>query len=174
MGDILHKRVYLFSRKRSLNHIVTQFTQFMLAHFCHPSKKQIMSLYKKNTFVLTERELIKVGFMIVLSVFLFGLTGLFIILFLQWITRQSYAADVVDKHGISQVSASRLGGSAVFACSLGLLILGNFSIPIDVSNGPLGVHVWGWVGAVSCAALGLTEDLLISDLVRDFEFSPKS
>ena len=48
-----------------------------------------------------------------LAVIFFGLTGLIIMLCFQWIPLQSYAADVADKYGISQVDASRLGGAAI-------------------------------------------------------------
>ena len=68
----------------------------------------------KPLFVLTERDLAKLSVMMLLSVILFGLSGLVIMIFLQWITRQSYAQDSIDKHGISRVSASRLGGAAIF------------------------------------------------------------
>jgi hypothetical protein len=49
-----------------------------------------------------------------LAVVFFGLTGLIIMLCFQWIRLQRYAADVADKHGIFQVDASRLGGTAIF------------------------------------------------------------
>ena len=61
----------------------------------------------KNLFVLTDKDLVKLSVMILLAVVFFGLSGLIIMIFLQWITRQSYAVDAVDKHGISQISASR-------------------------------------------------------------------
>ena len=127
----------------------------------------------KNIFVLTEGELIKVGTMTVLASLLFGMTGLAIMIFLQWITRQTYAADVVDKHGISHVSASRLGGAAVFVSSLCMLIIGSFSMSFDSSYGPLGIHLFGWVGALSCAALGLVEDLYNDRLSPRFRLLSK-
>ena len=65
----------------------------------------------KPLFVLTERDLAKLSVMMLLAVIFFGLAGLMIMTLLQWITRQSYAQDAIDKHGISRVSASRLGGA---------------------------------------------------------------
>ena len=59
--------------------------------------------------------------MLLLATIFFGLTGLVIMLFLQWITRQSYAQESVDKHGISQLSASRMGGVAIIVTTLALL-----------------------------------------------------
>ena len=54
----------------------------------------------KPLFVLTERDLAKLSVMMLLAVVFFGLSGLVIMILLQWITRQSYAQDAVDKHGI--------------------------------------------------------------------------
>ena len=51
--------------------------------------------------------------MLLIATAAFGLSGLVIILMMQWMTLQSYAADSTDKHGISEVRASRLGGVAV-------------------------------------------------------------
>ena len=69
----------------------------------------------KSIFVLTEKDLVKLSVMMLLAVIFFGLTGLIIMLCFQWMTLQSYAADSADKHGISQVSASRLGGAVIFS-----------------------------------------------------------
>ena len=66
-----------------------------------------------NLFVLSEKDLIKLSVMMLLATIAFGLTGLVMMIILQWMTRQNYAKDSVDKHGISSVSASRLGGAAV-------------------------------------------------------------
>ena len=63
-----------------------------------------------NLFVLTGKDLVKLSVMLLLGTIFFGLAGLVIMLFFQWITRQSYAQESVDKHGISQLSASRMGG----------------------------------------------------------------
>ncbi|MCS5594031.1 MAG: hypothetical protein NZ730_05770 [Porticoccaceae bacterium] len=71
-----------------------------------------------NLFVLTEKDLVKLSSMMLLAAIFFGLSGLVMMIILQWITRQSYAKDNVDKHGISQVSASRLGGCGCHALHL--------------------------------------------------------
>ena len=114
----------------------------------------------KPLFVLTERDLVKLSVMMLLAVIFFGLSGLMIMIFLQWITRQSYAQDAVDKHGISRVSASRLGGAAIFASWLGLLVAGYFSDYFgDASGGPAGPYWVDWLAVGCCALLGLAEDL---------------
>ena len=114
----------------------------------------------KPLFVLTERDLAKLSVMMLLAVIFFGLSGLMIMIFLQWITRQSYAQDAVDKHGISRVSASRLGGAAIFASWLGLLVAGYFSDYFgDASGGPAGPYWIDWFAVGCCALLGLVEDL---------------
>ena len=114
----------------------------------------------KPLFVLTERDLAKLSVMMLLAVIFFGLSGLMIMILLQWITRQSYAHDAVDKHGISRVSASRLGGAAIFASWLGLLVAGYFSDYFgDASGGPSGPYWIDWLAVGCCALLGLVEDL---------------
>ena len=76
-----------------------------------------------NFFVLSEKDLIKLSVMMLLATIVFGLTGLVFMIILQWMTRQNYAKDSVDKHGISSVSASRLGGAAVALGSVILLVV---------------------------------------------------
>ncbi|MBT5797553.1 MAG: hypothetical protein HOI09_09235 [Porticoccaceae bacterium] len=60
----------------------------------------------KNIFVLTGKDLLKLSAMILLVTIFFGLTGLVTMIILQWFTRQRYAQDSVDKHGISKNSLS--------------------------------------------------------------------
>jgi len=113
----------------------------------------------KNLFVLTEKDLIKLSAMLLLAVIFFGLTGLVMMLILQLLTRQSYAHESVDKHGISQVSASRMGGAAVAVMTFGLLVMGAYSGKIDLELGPLGVDKFVWITVIFCMGLGLVEDL---------------
>ena len=103
-----------------------------------------------------------------LAVIFFGLTGLLVMLLFQWITLQSYAADAADKHGISQVSASRLGGAAIFISWVGLMLAGYYNGYMgDKSGGPAGPYWVDWVAVGCCAILGLVED------VRNNILSPK-
>ena len=114
----------------------------------------------KPLFVLTERDLAKLSVMMLLAVIFFGLSGLVIMILLQWITRQSYAQDAVDKHGISKVSASRLGGAAIFASWLGLLLAGYWSDYFgDAFGGSVGPYWIDWIAVGCCGFLGLAEDL---------------
>jgi UDP-N-acetylmuramyl pentapeptide phosphotransferase/UDP-N-acetylglucosamine-1-phosphate transferase len=114
----------------------------------------------KSLFVLTEKDLVKLSVILLLAVIFYGLTGLIIMLCFQWITLQSYAADAADKHGISQVSASRLGGLAIFISWLGLMLAGYYNGYLGgKSGGPAGPYWVDWFAVGCCAVLGLAEDL---------------
>ena len=113
----------------------------------------------KNFFVLTGKDLVKLSVMLLLATIFFGLTGLVIMLFLQWITRQRYAQESVDKHGISQLSASRMGGVAIIVTTLALLAYGVYSGAFELWQGPLGVEGFVWLAVIACMGLGLVEDL---------------
>jgi UDP-N-acetylmuramyl pentapeptide phosphotransferase/UDP-N-acetylglucosamine-1-phosphate transferase len=114
----------------------------------------------KSLFVLTEKDLVKLAVILLLAVIFYGLTGLIIMLCFQWITLQSYAADAADKHGISQVSASRLGGLAIFISWLGLMLAGYYNGYLGgKSGGPAGPYWIDWFAVGCCAVLGLAEDL---------------
>ncbi len=114
----------------------------------------------KSLFILTEKDLVKLSVIMLLAVIFYGLTGLIIMLFFQWITLQSYAADAADKHGISQVSASRLGGLAIFISWLGLMLAGYYNGYLGgKSGGPAGPYWIDWFAVGCCAVLGLAEDL---------------
>ena len=114
----------------------------------------------KSLFILTEKDLVKLAVILLLAVIFYGLTGLIIMLCFQWITLQSYAADAADKHGISQVSASRLGGLAIFISWLGLMLAGYYNGYLGgKSGGPAGPYWIDWFAVGCCAGLGLAEDL---------------
>jgi len=114
----------------------------------------------KSLFILTAKDLVKLSVIMLLAVIFYGLTGLIIMLFFQWITLQSYAADAADKHGISQVSASRLGGLAIFISWLGLMLAGYYNGYLGgKSGGPAGPYWIDWFAVGCCAVLGLAEDL---------------
>ena len=114
----------------------------------------------KSLFILTEKDLVKLAVILLLAVIFYGLTGLIIMLCFQWITLQSYAADAADKHGISQVSASRLGGLAIFISWLGLMLAGYHNGYLGgKSGGPAGPYWIDWFAVGCCAVLGLAEDL---------------
>jgi UDP-GlcNAc:undecaprenyl-phosphate GlcNAc-1-phosphate transferase len=112
-----------------------------------------------NLFVLSEKDLIKLAIMMLLAAIGFGLPGLVMMIILQWMTRQSYAKDSVDKHGISSVSASRLGGAAVAVCTVILLVIGGFTGLSDTDLAPRGLQLIAWFAVLICLGLGLVEDL---------------
>jgi UDP-GlcNAc:undecaprenyl-phosphate GlcNAc-1-phosphate transferase len=122
-----------------------------------------------SLFLLTKHELYKLTVMLLIATAAFGLSGLVIILMMQWMTLQSYAAESTDKHGISEVKASRLGGVAVAIAVLVsmafLLFSGHRGI---ISNAPLGLYWPLWLGAFGCFFLGLLEDL------RNGSLSPRA
>jgi len=110
-------------------------------------------------FVLSERELGQLFIMLVLAALLFGVSGLVGMLVMQWVTRQRYAKDSMDKHGISRIDASRLGGVVILGLTLCFLFI-RFVVGHQFSEvGPLGVHLWGWVAFLLSSCLGLIEDI---------------
>ena len=122
-----------------------------------------------KSFVLSSRELSKLAIMALLATAAFGLSGLIMILIMQLMTMQSYAVDSVNKHGISQVQSSRLGGVAVATgvlVSMAFLLLSGYRG--GNINAPLGMYWPLWLGAFGCFFLGLLEDL------RNNSLSPRS
>ena len=111
-----------------------------------------------KAFKFTGRDLFKFAIMTVMATLLFGLPGLIMLLLLQWITSQSYAIESADKHGISTVGASRLGGAAIFGSAFALYLFGVFSGVIEPS--PLSTaSIVFWLSIFSCMGIGLMDDL---------------
>ncbi len=116
-----------------------------------------------KVFKFTGKDLLKLAIMIVMATLMFGLPGLIMLLLLQWITSQSYAIESVDKHGISKIGASRLGGAAIFASALALYFFGVFSGVIEPS--PLStISIIFWLSIFSCMGIGLIDDLKSNSL----------
>ena len=111
-----------------------------------------------NRFVLSEKDLLNLFGMTILSVVFFGLEGLLGIILMQWITRNSFVEDKADKHGIAEAKISRLGGAVVIGCSLVFLLIDASTPYVSSVEGLLGVSYFAWVGCLSCALLGLFED----------------
>jgi UDP-GlcNAc:undecaprenyl-phosphate/decaprenyl-phosphate GlcNAc-1-phosphate transferase len=113
--------------------------------------------------------------MALLATAAFGLSGLIMILIMQLMTMQSYAADSVDKHGISEVQSSRLGGVAVaigVLVSMGFLLMSGYrGSNTSVS---LGIFWPSWLGACGCFLLGLLEDLRNNSLSPRARLTSKS
>ena len=110
-------------------------------------------------FILSRRELSKLMVMLIIATVAFGLSGLVMIVIMQWMTLQSFAEDVKDKHGIAELQSSRLGGIAV---ALGVLIALGFAIMFAEDRDKVLAQIskgWPiWLGAISCFLLGLIED----------------
>ncbi len=111
-----------------------------------------------KAFKFTGKDLTKLSIMILIATLLFGLPGLMMLLLFQWITSQSYAIESVDKHGISAVGASRLGGAAIFGSALVLYLFGVYSGVIEPSPFST-ISVVSWLSIFSCVSIGLIDDL---------------
>lgn len=112
-----------------------------------------------NKFLLSEKDLIKLSIMMLLAVAFFGLKGLVAMILMQWVTRQSFAADAVDKHGIAEVPASRLGGVMILIGSTAMILLAVISGAETRTGAPFGIPIYAWVGMSGCALMGLVEDI---------------
>lgn len=112
----------------------------------------------EKAFKFTGKDLIKLSIMMIIATLVFGLPGLLIMLILQWITNQSYAFEAADKHGISQVGASRLGGIAIFVSSLAVCISGIYLELIDISRFSSESMIL-WLSVLCCMSIGLIDDL---------------
>lgn len=112
-----------------------------------------------NKFLLSEKDLIKLSIMMLLAVGFFGLNGLVAMILMQWVTRQSFAADEVDKHGIAEVPASRLGGVMILIGSTAMILLAVISGAETRTGASFGIPIYAWVGMSGCALMGLVEDI---------------
>ena len=111
------------------------------------------------SLVLSDKELGKLFVIMLLAAILFGVAGLLGMLVMQWVTRQRYAKEDQEKHGISQVNASRLGGAVIIGLGLGFLAVKFFTGHEFDNVGPMGIHPWAWLAFLSTSALGLVEDI---------------
>ena len=111
-----------------------------------------------RAFKFTGRDLIKLSIIMIMSTLLFGLPGLVMMLLLQWITSQSYAIESVEKHGISNIGASRLGGAVIFGSALALYLFGTYAEVIEPSPFST-VSLVFWLSIFSCMTIGLIDDL---------------
>ena len=109
--------------------------------------------------VLSDKELGKLFVIMLLAAILFGVAGLLGMLVMQWVTRQRYAKEDQEKHGISQVNASRLGGAVIIGLGFGLLCIKSFTGHEFNNVGPMGIQPWAWLAFLSASALGLVEDI---------------
>lgn len=67
---------------------------------------------------LSLKKLLQALILVVVCAFIAGIAGVLTTFLMFWMTRQNFAIDSEDKHGISHQQASRLGGVAVAFCAL--------------------------------------------------------
>lgn len=127
----------------------------------------------EEQFIFTGKDLIKLALMVVVAAFFFGVPGVLMVLFFHWITRSSFAADTIEKHGISDIKASRLGGVAIFISSFGLLGLVKFIGVIPSENQGSSNYLFFWVASLLCGLIGLIEDLQNGRLSASFRLKIK-
>ena len=111
-----------------------------------------------KAFMFTGKDLSKLSLIMIMATLLFGLPGLLMMLVLQLITFQSYAIESADKHGISTVGASRLGGAAIFGSALALYLFGVYSGVIEPSPFST-ISIVFWFSIFFCMGIGLMDDL---------------
>ena len=111
-----------------------------------------------KSFKYTGKDLTKLSIIMILATLLFGLPGLIMMLFLQWITNRSYALESAEKHGISLVEASRLGGAAIFGSAFAVYAYGAYSGFIEIRKFST-VSLVFWLSIASCMGIGLLDDL---------------
>ena len=116
----------------------------------------IESLKKDHAFA-------QLAIMILLAGAGFGMAGVVAILFYHWLALQRTAVDSADKHGISVVQSSRLGGVAIVLTTLGLILsiilLHPGSIYSDPFYSPDASRRFGLPIVVFCTMLGFVEDV---------------
>ena len=108
---------------------------------------------------LSEQDLGKLFILVLLATLLFGISGLVGMLVMLWVTRQQYAQEESDKHGISELNASRMGGVVIIGLALTFLVAHYVVGHVFSDVGPLGIQAWGWTAFFLCFLLGLVEDL---------------
>ena len=96
---------------------------------------------------------------LVLAAIYFGLAGVLGMLFMQWLTRQSFGPDSAAKHGISTKPSSRLGGVAVLVITCTLMAFSDYLSPGVVLFKDAPVRYFSIFLVASCISLGLWDDL---------------
>lgn len=84
-----------------------------------------------NSFSL--KRFFKGLLLVALSTLAAGISGLLTVLLMFWFTRQNFAVDSHEKHGISNQQASRLGGVAVAFCAFCVYWI-SISLPLGVES----------------------------------------
>ena len=108
---------------------------------------------------IPDRDARKLIIGLVLAAIYFGLAGVLGMLFMQWLTRQSFGPDSAAKHGISTKPASRLGGVAVIVITCTLMAFSDYLSPGAVLFKDAPVRYFSIFLVASCISLGLWDDL---------------
>lgn len=120
----------------------------------------------ERAFKFTGKDLTKLSIMMVIATLLYGLPGLVMMMLFQWITHQSYAIDLTEKHGISNGGASRLGGAAIFGSAFILYMFGVYLGVIELTELSTASSIC-WLSIFLCMSIGLIDDF------RNNLFSPR-
>jgi len=105
------------------------------------------------------RELRKLIISLAFAAIYFGLAGVLGMLFMQWLTRQTYASDSAAKHGISTKHSSRLGGVGVLVITCTLLVFSDYLSPGAFLFKEPPLRYFSIFLVLSCLSLGLWDDL---------------
>lgn len=123
----------------------------------------------RKEFLFTERDIHKLMLLCLIGALAFGLSGILIILFFQWVVRNTYSTMESEKHGISHTGASRFGGLSVALVSVTIVFVGYLNDLLSSYDHNILGHSWVSIAAVmSCMLLGM-----IDDIERDL-LSPKT
>ncbi|MDB9949624.1 glycosyltransferase [Porticoccaceae bacterium] len=108
---------------------------------------------------IPDRDARKLIIGLVLAAVYFGLAGVLGMLFMRWLTRQSFGSDTAAKHGISTKPSSRLGGVAVIVITCTLIAFSDYLSPGAVFFKDAPFKYFSIFLVASCISLGLWDDL---------------
>ena len=86
---------------------------------------------------------------------------------MQLVSIQPFAEDSVQKHGIAEMQASRLGGADTVFGGVCLLLMLALSGVRGLGAGSLNIDWYVWIAVIGCMLLGLIED------IRNDSLSPR-
>ena len=112
--------------------------------------------------------LVKSGVLTLCCYLIAGIPGVVTVALMFWLSRQTFAVDSHEKHGISHQQASRLGGIAVAFGSISIYwLVIMLNLPISTSTSGLSSSPIVWCSLI-IGLLGLLDDLTggLSALVR--------
>jgi len=117
--------------------------------------------------LLSKAEFFKLLTMVLVVSPFFGLPGIFFLICMHVLSIQRVGSDSAEKHGISTLPSSRLGGLAIAVMMFAYV--GFTFVSSDEGIVLNNTERLGWIAVLFMAFLGLSEDLkadLLSPLVR--------